>query len=156
AGVLDRSNAVKRTPSKRASPSEVPTQRYPSSVCATARIRFCGRPSSIRQIRWLYRLAALSCNVDTHQAGIMQAWQKQEPQKKEQTVVLHLGGAWPHLIRSNEPRATPQVPAIWTFTHRSDLCTLRRAMLRDTRIRRSVLGALRKQQGAEAGRTRAT
>ena len=49
-GVLARLKIVKRTPSKRARPPHVPSQRYPSRVWAMALTEFCGRPSRVSQV----------------------------------------------------------------------------------------------------------
>ena len=43
-GVLNLSNTVKRTPSNRASPNQVPSHKYPSRVCLRQEMRFCGNP----------------------------------------------------------------------------------------------------------------
>ena len=48
-GVLAPSNAVKFTPSKRASPLLVANQRYPSAVCAIARTESFGNPFEVVQ-----------------------------------------------------------------------------------------------------------
>src|SRR5712671_6733047 len=53
-GVLKRAYTTKRTPSNRASPLDVPTHRYPSGVCAIARILFSGSPSCVRHVRLTY------------------------------------------------------------------------------------------------------
>ena len=51
-GVFDSLNTVKFTPSKRASPSVVANQRYPSAVCAMARTESCGNPFEVVQTSW--------------------------------------------------------------------------------------------------------
>src|SRR5262245_25396009 len=59
-GALALLNTVNRTPSNRARPSNVPTQRYPSRVCTMARTEFCGRPESAVQASNRYSAAARS------------------------------------------------------------------------------------------------
>src|SRR5215217_8224084 len=51
---------VKRCPSKRTTPSAVPTQRYPSVACPTSRTTLLGRPSSDCHERARYRNGALT------------------------------------------------------------------------------------------------
>ena len=51
-GVFEPLNTVKFAPSKRASPSLVPNQRYPSAVCAMARMESCGNPFDVVQTSW--------------------------------------------------------------------------------------------------------
>src|SRR3989442_7696774 len=48
--VSTRSTTLNRSPSKRASPPNVPTQMYPSGVCSMALTEFCGNPSTV--VHW--------------------------------------------------------------------------------------------------------
>ena len=53
-GVLKLLKTVNRTPSKRANPAAVPTQRKPSAVCSTVVTTLWGRPSRTRQVNRSY------------------------------------------------------------------------------------------------------
>src|ERR1039458_1366211 len=55
-GVLGSLKTVKAMPSKRASPSYVPTHKYPSGVCSIACTRLLGNPSSVCHTRQILRV----------------------------------------------------------------------------------------------------
>src|SRR5206468_7411943 len=62
AGVLVRLNTSNRSPSKRTSPSSVPSHTYPSRVCSIVCTEFCGRPalaSHTVRVHWAIGLSGL-------------------------------------------------------------------------------------------------